>query len=257
MKAAIVIPARYASTRLPGKPLLAETGKSIIQHVYEQAAQAQRASRIIVATDDERIANAVAAFGGEAIMTSPDHETGTARVAEAAAELDADIIVNLQGDEPEIDPDDLDALIAIQALGKSFASTLACRFPETAIGGSGSPDDPSAVKVIMGEALAVGVNRARYFTRRLCAYPREADGGIKEPQRYYLHVGVYAFSRSSLAAFATAPCGALEASERLEQLRILEMGKVIAVGEVKAAPPGIDTPDDYAAFVKRMSRHNI
>lgn len=257
MKAVIIIPARYASTRLPGKPLLAETGKPLIQHVYEQAAQAKHASRVIVATDDERIANTVTAFGGEAIMTSPDHETGTARVAEAAAEVEADIIVNLQGDEPEIDPGDLDALIAIQALGKSFASTLACRFPEAAISGSGSPDDPSTVKVIMGESLAAGVSSAQYFTRHLCAYPRGADGGVKEPQRYYLHVGVYAFSRSSLAAFAAAPCGALEASERLEQLRILEIDKVIAVGEVKAAAPGIDTPEDYAAFVKRTNPCNI
>lgn len=255
MRAAIIIPARYASTRLPGKLLLAETGKPLIQHVYEQAAQSRHASHVIVATDDERIANAVSAFGGEAIMTSPDHETGTARIAEAVAkaELDVDIIVNLQGDEPEIDPVDLDAVVAMQALGKSFVSTLACRFPETADRGPGSPDDPSAVKVLLGEGLAAGVKRAHYFTRRLCVYPRDASGAVIEPHRYYLHVGVYAFSKSSLAAFAATPCGALEASERLEQLRVLEMGEVIAVGEVNTAAPGIDTPEDYAAFLKRAA----
>ena len=253
MRAAIVIPARYASTRLPGKPLLAETGKPLIQHVYEQAAKARRASRVVVATDDARIVGAVSAFGGEAVMTSPDHQSGTVRVAEAAAGLDADIIVNLQGDEPEVDPGDLDALIDIHARTGLFASTLACRFPQSAVGGPGSPDDPSAVKVIMGETLAPGIARARYFTRHLCAYPRREDGAIAAPERYYLHVGVYAFSRESLAAFAAAPCGALEAAERLEQLRILEMGEAIAVGAVAAAPPGVDTPEDYAAFVRRVS----
>lgn len=253
MKAAIIIPARYASTRLPGKPLLAETGKPLIQHVYEQAASVKRAAAVIVATDDARIADAVKAFGGQVVVTSSDHETGTARVAEAAAHVDADIIVNLQGDEPEIDPQDIDALISIQTRAQSFASTLACRFPETATYGTGSPDDPSAVKVIMGDGLGEGVWRARYFTRRLCPFPRRNSGAIKEPQRYYLHIGVYAFSKASLSTFAAAPSGALEASEQLEQLRILEMGEAIAVGEIKVAAPGIDTPEDYAAFVRRAS----
>jgi len=251
--AAIIIPARYASTRLPGKPLLAETGKPLIQHVYEQAAKARAATRVIVATDDERIASAVSAFGGEAVMTSPDHRSGTARVAEAAARLDADIVVNLQGDEPEIDHRDLDVLIGIQRREGLFASTLACRFPHGATGGAGSPDDPSAVKVILGDALAPGVRRARYFTRRLCPYPRDRGGAIAAPERYFLHVGVYAFSRRSLSVFSAAPCGALEAAEQLEQLRILEMGEAIAVGEVRVAAPGVDTPEDYAAFVRRFT----
>lgn len=256
MKAAIVIPARFASTRLPGKPLLKETGKPLIVHVYEQAVKARRASVVVVATDDARIADAVRAAGGEAMMTAPGHETGTSRVAEAAARLDAEIVVNLQGDEPEIEPDDLDALIEIQAEGRSFASTLACRFPETAGSGAGSPDDPSTVKVILGGALGSNARRAQCFARNLCPYPRTADGRVENPQRYYLHVGVYAFSKASLAAFAAAPQRALEKSERLEQLRILEMGEAIAVGEVDAAPPGIDTPEDYAAFVERFSRQS-
>ncbi len=254
MKAAILIPARFASTRLPGKPLLAETGKPLIQHVYEQAKKSRRASTVIVATDDARIFDTVRGFGGNAVMTSATHESGSARAAEAAAELDADIIVNLQGDEPEIDPGDLDTLIDIQAAGASFASTLACRFPVDASSGSGSPDDPSAVKVILGNALGANASRAVYFTRVLCSYPRNQSGLIVEPEKYFLHVGVYAFSKESLAAFASAPPGALEQIERLEQLRILEMGEVIAAGIVKKAVPGIDTPEDYQAFVRRSAR---
>ena len=254
MKAAIVIPARYASTRLPGKPLLAETGKPLIQHVYERAMKAERARRVIVATDDQRIAAAVAAFGGDAVMTSADHLSGTTRVAEASERIDADIIVNLQGDEPDIDPLDLDLVIDIQARAQCFASTLACPFPKAAVRGPGSPDDPSAVKVILGEGMAHGARRARSFTRRICAYPRDESGAIITPEKYFLHLGVYAFSKESLSAFALAPSGALEMSERLEQLRILEMGEAIAVGKAAEAPPGIDTPEDYAAFVRRSAQ---
>ena len=251
MKAAVIIPARYASTRLPGKPLLTETGKPLIQHTYEQALSADKVSSVLVATDDARIAEAVRAFGGAAVMTSPDHETGSARVAEASAHTDADIIVNLQGDEPEIDPADIDKLIAVHEQGRSFASTLACCFAPTASAGPASPDDPSTVKAILGEEMGSGARRALYFTRSICSYPRDACGRIEAPERYYLHLGVYAFSKASLAVFAAAPPGVLEQSERLEQLRILEMGETIAVAEVAAAAPGIDTPEDYVAFVAR------
>ena len=253
MKAAIIIPARFASTRLPGKPLLADTGKPLIQHTYEQAKKSRRASRVIVATDDVRIFDAVHGFGGVAVMTAATHETGSARVAEAAATTDAEIIVNLQGDEPEIDPGDLDRLIDLQAAGHGFASTLACRFPAGIASGAGSPDDPSAVKVILGEPLGANAFRAIYFTRSLCPYPRGDDGLIADPQKYFLHVGVYAFSAASLEAFASAPPGALEQMERLEQLRILEMGEIIVAGVVDKAAPGIDTPEDYSGFVKRYA----
>lgn len=251
MKAAIVIPARYASTRLPGKLLLAQTGKSLIQHTYEQARQAKRAATIIVVTDDRRIANAVAAFGGRAVMTG-DHSSGSARVAEAAADIDADIIVNLQGDEPEIDPAHIDRVISIKAGQDCFAATLACPFAHGA--GPGSPDDEAAVKAIFGEALAPGVFRARYFTRRICGWPRDADGRLEAPQRYFLHLGIYAFSKESLSRFANTPAGVLERAERLEQLRILEMGETIAAGLVDGAAPGIDTPEDYDAFVQRQAQ---
>ena len=251
MKAAIVIPARYASSRLPGKLLLAQTGKPLIQHTYEQARQAKRAATIMVATDDRRIADAVTAFGGSAVMTG-EHSSGSARVAAAAADIDADIIVNLQGDEPEIDPAHIDRAIEIKAQHECFAATLACPFAHNA--GPGSPDDEAAVKAIFGAALSLGVFRARYFTRRICGWPRGADGRLKAPQRYFLHLGIYAFSKTSLACFAHAPAGALERAERLEQLRILEMGETIAAGLVDAAAPGIDTPEDYDAFVQRKAQ---
>lgn len=253
MKAAVIIPARYASTRLPGKPLLAQTGKLLIQHTYEQAMRADTVSEVIVATDDQRIADAVAGFGGRVVMTRSDHETGSARVAEAAAELDAGIIVNLQGDEPEIEPAHIDKLVRMASGVDCFAATLACPFDRHAAVGSGSPEDPAAVKAILGDKLGEGVCRARYFTRSLCPYPRDASGAIAAPEQYYLHIGLYAFARDNLKRFAAWRAGALESVERLEQLRILERGETIAVGMVSAAPAGIDTPEDYQAFVQRYA----
>ncbi len=252
MKAAIIIPARYASTRLPGKPLLAQTGKPLIQHVYERAAQVKIAQKIVVATDDPRIFNAVTSFGGEAVMTRAGHETGSGRAAEAAQTIDADVIVNLQGDEPEIEPENIERLIALQSQTGAFASTLACRFPADAVSGPGSPDDMSAVKAILGTEINANARWARYFTRRLGVWPRDSDGLIASPADYFLHVGVYAFSKASLAEFASAPQGALERIEKLEQLRILERGEKIAVGVIAHSAPGIDTPEDYDAFCRRM-----
>ncbi|MBL4620673.1 MAG: 3-deoxy-manno-octulosonate cytidylyltransferase [Marinicaulis sp.] len=254
MKAAIIIPARFASSRLPGKPLLSQTGKTLIQHTYERAMLANNTSQVIVATDDQRIFNAVEYFGGKVVMTSQDHETGSARAAEVAAKIDAEIIVNLQGDEPEIDSAHIDFLIDILSRHDCFAATLACPFDESAVDGPGSPQDPSAVKAILSKVLSDNVHRAHYFTRSLCAYPRDADSAIIDPQRYHLHIGIYAFRRDSLMRFAAQPVGALEKIERLEQLRILEMGETIAVGMVSAAPAGIDTPEDYQAFVERCAK---
>ncbi|MAW82050.1 MAG: 3-deoxy-manno-octulosonate cytidylyltransferase [Parvularcula sp.] len=254
MKAAIIIPARHASTRLPGKPLLSRTGKPLIQHVYENAAKVKAASSVLVATDDQRIFDAVAGFGGAAVMTSDTHETGSARIAEAAEKIDADIIVNLQGDEPEIEPGYIDRLIALQAKTGAFASTLACPFPADATAGPGSPEDPSAVKAILGAKIADDAYWARYFTRHQAVWPRDEAGRIIQPQDYYLHIGVYAFSKASLMDFAAAPAGALEKIERLEQLRILERGGEIALELIPQAAPGIDTPEDYEAFVRRAGK---
>ncbi|WP_306250898.1 3-deoxy-manno-octulosonate cytidylyltransferase [Parvularcula sp. IMCC14364] len=257
MRAVIIIPARYASSRLPGKPLLAETGKPLIQHTYEQAA-ASKADEVIVATDDERIATAVQAFGGRVAMTSADHESGTARVAEAARDLEADIIVNMQGDEPETEPDSLNHLIdvherALSVAEPAFVSTLVCPFSPEPVTGPGSPEDPSCVKAVLsGEQN--GYRRALYFSRALVPFPRDDNGRISDPTAYYLHLGVYAFSMDSLQAFSSLPASALEHTEKLEQLRILEAGHKVAAGVISSAPPGVDTPEDYAAFVRRQQQ---
>lgn len=251
MKAAIIIPARYASSRLPGKPLLCETGKPLIQHTYEQASLAQSVDTVIVATDDQRIFDAVTAFGGKAVMTSADHATGSARVAEAATNTNAEIIVNLQGDEPEIDPAHIDLLVDIAGGVDCFAATLVCPFDRSATSGPGSPEDPAAVKAILGDQIGDGVFKAHYFTRSQCIFPRDAQGMITAPEAYHLHVGIYAFRHSNLAQFTKWDAGMLEMAENLEQLRILENGKMIAVSKVDVAPVGIDTPDDYRAFVQR------
>lgn len=245
MKAAIVIPARHASTRLPGKMLLEAAGKPLIRHTWERARKVRNAARVIVATDDARIAAAVAAFGGEAAMTDPAHTSGSARAAEAAKAMDADIVVNLQGDEPEIDPSTVERLIDLQAARAPFASTLACPFPPGA-----RPEDPSAVKAVLGRDLGGGVHEALYFTRAPAPFPRDAAGAL-DPSGFHLHIGVYAFRADALQAFARAPESRLERIERLEQLRMLEMGERMLALVVEAAAPGIDTPQDFEAFRRR------
>jgi 3-deoxy-manno-octulosonate cytidylyltransferase (CMP-KDO synthetase) len=240
---AIIIPARLGSSRLPEKLLLPLGGKPIIQRTYEQAAKSNRAGRVLVATDCDEIASLVRGFGGEAIMTRPDHESGSERVAEAAQAIDADIIVNVQGDEPEIDPASIDALIETQSLCGCFASTLGCRFPAGA-----DPADPSAVKVIFGRSLGAAPQsfEALYFTRALAPFPRDGGG------EHHLHIGVYAFSRAGLMRFAQTSPSRLEKIEKLEQLRILEMGEKIAVRIVDASQPGIDTQSDYERAMARF-----
>lgn len=242
MKAAIIIPARYASTRLPGKMLLEAGGKPLIRHVYERAAAAKTASRVVVATDDSRIARVVREFGGEALMTDSGHSSGSSRAAEAARSLDADIIVNVQGDEPEIDPAHIDRLIELQARAAPFCSTLVCPFPKTA-----RPDDPAAVKARLGAAIDEGGDafEALDFTR---AAPGPTASGL------FLHIGVYAFGAEALQRFAAAPEARREKTERLEQLRIFEMGEKIFARLVGEAAPGVDTPEDFEAFRTRIEK---
>ncbi len=244
MRTLIVIPARLGSTRLPRKPLLAETGRPLIQHTYEAAARVPGA-RMLVATDAEEVAAAVRAFGGEAVMTDAGHETGSARVAEAAAGTGAEIVVNLQGDEPEVEPEAIETLIelhaaAMRAPRPAFASTLACPFPSGA-----DPDDPNAVKVVLSQPGEDEARSALWFSRSRLPYPR------REGEPPLLHVGLYAYGRDSLAAFARMPQTPLELTESLEQLRVLETGHRIAAAVVPAAAPGIDTRADYDAFLAR------
>lgn len=257
MAALALIPARYASTRLPGKPLLAETGKPLILHVVEQALAATSVSAVAVATDDARIREAVETAGARAVMTDAGHESGTERIAEAARVLATegvsfDVVLNVQGDEPEISPEHLDRLVAAHRASGAFASTLACPFPADATAGPGSPADPNCVKAVL-RPWTDGAFEALYFTRALAPYPREAGGEVTDPTAYRLHLGVYAFSPDSLQRFAATPPSRLERTEKLEQLRILDMGERIAVAEVEAGAPGVDTPADYAAFVERYA----
>ena len=243
MSVLCVIPARYGSKRFPGKALASETGRPLIQHVYESAARAGRIDTVVVATDDERIRAAVEAFGGRAVMTRPDHPCGTDRVAEAAASFpDAAIVINLQGDEPELDPALLDRLVdAMQKDPKTELATLA--------GPLSAEDaaDPNAVKVVLtsdGDAL--------YFSRAPIPAARDGEKARRAP--VLLHFGIYGFRAGALRAFARMPQTPLELTERLEQLRWLEHGRRIRVLVTDHRPVGVDTPEDYAAFVSRSGR---
>jgi len=243
-----IIPARMASTRLPGKPLLAETGKPMIQHVVENARRASRLDRIVVASDDQVIIDAVRSFGGEAVLTG-EHPNGTSRIAEALTLIDDehDLIVNVQGDEPEIEPAVIDALVDGLAQDEDAPmATLCSRFAE-----GEDPTNPNIVKLVRGVT-----GRAMYFSRSLVPFDRDApgSGGVSaEPgAAYWKHPGLYAYRRSFLLdVYPTLSPTPLEAIEKLEQLRVLEHGHAIAVIEADAPEPGIDTPEQYAAFVAR------
>ncbi len=247
MQVVAIIPARYGSTRFPGKPLAQQTGKYLIQHVCEQVRAAETVERCIVATDDERIAEAVRSFGGEVAMTSPEHPSGTDRIAEVVRGLpgaDDDIVLNIQGDEPEIEPEFLDRLVG-RAQGEPAdmcpVATLACPFSDDL-----DPRDPSRVKVVLNQA-----GRALYFSRSLIPYPRDRHEGARDC--WYLHLGVYAYRRAFLLRLAAWPPGKLEQIERLEQLRVLEHDTALAVEIVEYATAGIDTPEDYERFVGRCA----
>jgi 3-deoxy-manno-octulosonate cytidylyltransferase (CMP-KDO synthetase) len=230
MKAIGIIPARYQSSRLPGKPLAEIAGKPMVQHVYERASRATRLSGVLVATDDARIFTAVQEFGGAVVMTSPDHPTGTDRLAEAAETLDADVIVNVQGDEPLIDPAVIDAVAApFEAEPDLPMATLATRIrrPQDALA-------PSVVKVVTdcrGNAL--------YFSRLPIPYYREGSDGV-----HWKHIGLYAYRRDFLLRYPKLEPTPLERAEALEQLRALENGFRIRVLITDHDAISVDTPDD-------------
>jgi 3-deoxy-manno-octulosonate cytidylyltransferase (CMP-KDO synthetase) len=240
-RVAAILPARLGSTRLPKKPLLAETGRCLIQHVYERVKQARRIDRVIVATDAEPIAAAVRAFGGEVRLTDPRHPSGTDRVAEVARELDATHIINVQGDEPEIDPFDLDALVGSLVDGGAKFGTLGIPFRDL-----DHWKNPNAVKVIVD-----ATGHAIYFSRS--AIPHVDPSATAPPPLAWKHIGVYGFERETLLRFAALPPCELERIERLEQLRALYNGLRIRVIEARTEPIGIDTPEDYRRFVARFS----
>jgi 3-deoxy-manno-octulosonate cytidylyltransferase (CMP-KDO synthetase) len=241
VSAAVIIPARYASTRLPGKPLLRQTGKYLIQHVYERACLARRAGRVLVATDDPRIVAAVHGFGGMVVLTGRHHPSGTDRVAEAARHLDADVIVNLQGDEPLVDPASLDLLVDLLTHDREAdMATLAAP-----LSGAEQWRNPNCVKVVRDAA-----GRALYFSRSPVPWVRdgEPDFGARPP-RFLQHLGLYAYRREFLLRLSTLPPAPLEQLEKLEQLRALALGCRIPVGLVAQPTLGVDTYDDYQQFV--------
>ena len=242
MHAIAVIPARFGSTRFPGKPLAAETGKPLIQHVVEQVRRAERVARAIVATDDRRIVEAVEQFGGEAMLTRDDHPNGTARIAEVASRLELDdetLILNVQGDEPQIPPGALDRLVGgLEADAGAPMATIASPFATDE-----DPSDPNIVKVVCDRR-----QRALYFSRALIPHDRDAAGEARPLK----HAGVYAYRRWFLLKYTDLPATPLERTEKLEQLRALEHGQPIAVIEAGIEHHGIDTPAQYEAFVERM-----
>jgi 3-deoxy-manno-octulosonate cytidylyltransferase (CMP-KDO synthetase) len=241
VKIVAVIPARYASTRLPGKPLVPLAGKPMIQRVYERAKRAARVSRVIVATDDERIVKAVEVFGGEARMTRSDHRTGTERVAEVAAREEGDVFVNVQGDEPLLDPVAVDTAIASLLEEPSAAiSTVA-----TPIKTPADIMDPNVVKTVLdfdGNAL--------YFSRAPIPWVRDTTSKVQ--LRHLKHLGLYVFQREALLEYPTLPRGELERIEQLEQLRWLENGWKIRVAEVEHDAVSVDVPEDVARVEKLL-----
>lgn len=234
-----LIPARYAATRLPGKVLADIAGKPMVQHVYERAQRARTVQRVLVATDDERIRQAVEAFGGEAIMTSSHHLSGTDRLAEAVQHLECEIVVNVQGDEPLIEPEAIDA--AVQPLLED--PTLPMSTLKVEITDPQDIQDPSVVKVVTDrQGLAL------YFSRYPIPYPRDATQG-----HWYQHIGLYAYRRDFLLQYARWEPTPLQLTEQLEQLKVLENGYRIKVIPTSHRTIGVDTPEDLERVRRLMA----
>lgn len=229
-----LIPARYGSTRFPGKPLADLWGKPLIQHVFERASASPILERVVVATDDERILECVRGFGGEALMTSPEHTCGTERIAEAAGLLslsDEDLVVNIQGDQPLLAPEVIEELVRPLLLSSEVSmATVAIPFenPEELA-------DPNRVKVVLDRE-----GRALYFSRAPIPYFRPPG----QAPLYLRHIGLYAYRKEFLDLFVKLPPGDLERTEKLEQLRALENGYPIAVTITRYDCPEVDTPED-------------
>ena len=246
-KAVVVIPARYASTRLHGKLILPEvkaaTGKYIIEHVYQNVIQAKRIHKVIVATDNQLIYDIVKGFGGEAEMTSVSHASGTDRIAEAAGRLDADIIVNVQGDEPEVSANMIDQVI--DTLAEDAGGVMATL--ANTIKDSTELANPHVVKVVLDNH-----GYALYFSRSQIPYVRDGKDPIKEPGVTFLrHLGIYAYRRDFLLKYSKLPASSLEDAEKLEQLRALSNGYKIKVAITNYTSRGIDTREDLTAFMER------
>ena len=256
MKVLVCIPARYGSIRFPAKVLAKDTGKFLIQHTYQQACKAKLADKVIIAADDNKIVDAADSFGAHCVLTSDKHQSGTDRIAEAIKKLTTedtesaenklklsndDIIINLQADEPEIDPDNIDIVTKLLIDNPDYQmATLAADFQNI-----DQIKDPNIVKVITN-----GNNKAIYFSRSVVPYDRE-NNGVGDLKNYLRHLGIYAYRKDFLLKFTTWPQSRLEKIEKLEQLRAVENGYDILVSKVTHSCDGIDTPQQYAEFVKR------
>ena len=241
-----LIPARYASSRLPGKPLVEIAGKPMIQHVYERVSRAARVGRVVVATDDERIRECVEGFGGDAVMTSTEHLSGTDRIAAAARMLEpARMIINIQGDEPLIDPG------VIDILAEALESTdCECATPIGRITSGRDLFDTNVVKVVVRQDYT-----PLYFSRS--PIPCFRDLQPEEwatAHTYYRHIGIYAYRRAALERFVRLPPSVLEMREKLEQLRAIEAGMRIDVTVVDSVPLGVDTPADLEAARRMLGK---
>ena len=247
MKILAVIPARYGSTRFPGKPLIELKGKTIIQRVWERAASVPEMDKLLVATDDNRIANHVESFGGEVVMTSADHRSGTDRIAEVAKQYPIfDGIVNIQGDEPFVKMDQLQLLIAtLMTEGTEIATLARLLVKQQEI------FNPNVVKVILNNK-----GNALYFSRATIPYIRDSNSTSWADLGHHLqHIGLYAFKRNVLMDIANLPPSVNETLESLEQLRWLDAGKVIKVATTNAPGIGIDTPEDLAFAEQYIRTH--
>lgn len=239
MKRAIVIPARYASSRLPGKPLIDIGGKPLLQWVYEGACMSKLADDILIATDDERIKTIARDFGAVAVMTDPALPSGTDRVFAAIQDKESDFVVNLQGDEPFIEASSIDQLFLAMDKGDVQMATLCCPLTD-----GSEYRDPNTVKVVLDSS-----GFALYFSRSPIPHIRTPNSGDPQvvtptPKPLYKHIGIYAFTRSFLQRFVSMPKSPLEATESLEQLRVLENGYKIKVIVTGYKGFGIDTPED-------------
>jgi 3-deoxy-manno-octulosonate cytidylyltransferase (CMP-KDO synthetase) len=245
-----VIPARWASSRFPGKPLAKIAGKPMIQWVYERTSKAKTVDQVVVATDDERIASTVAAFGGLVEMTPSELPSGTDRVAFVARKYDGDIIVNVQGDEPLIEPDAVD-LTAQTLLSDDSAhmATLARRMTNGA-----DIENPNKARIVLDQR-----QRALYFSRAAVPFARDIHEKSQWPEvyPYYEHIGIYAYRREFLFQFTALPPALLEQTEKLEQLRALENGFVIKVGIGSFDSVCVDVPQDVKAVEQRMKELNL
>jgi 3-deoxy-manno-octulosonate cytidylyltransferase (CMP-KDO synthetase) len=240
-----VIPARFQSTRLPGKILADIAGRPMIEHVYRRAEAASHVHAVIVATDDERIAGAVRAFGGAALMTRVDHVSGTDRIAEVIATLPCRAVVNLQGDEPLIEPATIDAAVAPMLADPALEMSTVSR-PFASVDEFKSPHVVKVVTDLSGNAL--------YFSRSPIPYPRESQHGV--PPGAKAHVGLYVYRRDTLLKLAALPAAALEREESLEQLRALAHGIRIRVVDTEHVAAGVDTPEDLERVRSTMLAHS-